>query len=1180
MFSVVSLWATAQEIVHEHVIQHAFVENKGQWESPILFRAKFPGGNLWVQQSKFVFHLQDFSALTKVHGQPIDHVAEVAKQGVVHLNFIGSNRVEQVEKSHPTPNYYNYFIGNDSTRWKSGVYGYSEAVLKEFYDGIDLKLLEEKGGLKYEFHVQPEINPTCIQLAFDGQKNLRLDKNGNLIVATDLGNIVEQKPYAYQIIHGKIVAVACDFVISNATVSFRLGNYNKRVALVIDPVLVFSTFAGAVSDNFGMTATYGFDGTAYTGGMVYGNSYPTPDSNAYDISSNFTVPNNAVYGITDAFISKYSADGTSLLWTTFLGGGDANQGTETAQSMICDSLNNVYVFGSTSSVDFPIVNGYQTAHAGGSPNSNHFFNGVYFTNQGTDIYVAKVSANGQNLLGSTYFGGSKNDGVNTKISSGTYNSVAAYDSLTTNYGDQFRGEIMLDETGNCIVASCSRSNDFPVLNAFQSNYGGMQDGVVFKLNGNLSTLLWSSYYGGSNNDACYSVKTDGLGGIVFAGGTSSSNLIGTTNGWQPNYNGGKTDGFVVRIPSTGGSVLSATYVGTPNYDQAFFVEIDRNNHVFVLGQSAGGTFPVLNAAYVNPGSSQFILKLNTALSVNLKSTVFGNGSPAVSISPAAFLVDICGNCYISGWGANILQGTPLAGMPVSSDAFQGSPPNGFDFYLMVIERDFNGLLYGSYIGGNQANEHVDGGTSRFDKNGVVYQAVCGGCGGYSDFPTSPNAWSALNWSTNCNTAIFKFDFELIPKANFTTDQILGCAPFSVTLNNNSDDADAFLWDFGNGNTNSIDFNPTIVYTNPGVYTIKLLVTDSVCLITDTAQIDITVLAPINLVVSEDIALCTPSEVSLVASTGGGASEFIWSSTSDFSDTLNGNLSDSILVVTPDFSTVFYVQAGNGACSVVDSISVYFTSSSLELSGNDTICVGETSTITAVNTNPILSFTYQWSPDSIIVSSPTWNSVTIQPATTQYMSVLASASNGCVFSDSMLVYVGSIAGNNALASASEWTVPEGATVNLIGNPSGYTYSWLPAEMVANPSAQNTTAVVENTTVFTLLVSDGICTKQDTVQVKTVAFICGEPYIYVPNAFSPNGDQENDVLFVRGLLIEGMVFRVFNRWGELVFESFDRTIGWDGTFKGKLVEPDVYDYYLKALCIDGNESIIKGNVTVLR
>jgi hypothetical protein len=468
--------------------------------------------------------------------------------------------------------------------------------LKEFYDGIDLKLLEEKGGLKYEFHVQPEINPTCIQLAFDGHKNLRLDKNGNLIVATDLGNIVEQKPYAYQIIHGKIVAVACDFVISNATVSFRLGNYNKRVALVIDPVLVFSTFAGAVSDNFGMTATYGFDGTAYTGGMVYGNSYPTPDSNAYDISSNFTVPNNAVYGITDAFISKYSADGTSLLWTTFLGGGDANQGTETAQSMICDSLNNVYVFGSTSSVDFPIVNGYQTAHAGGSPNSNHFFNGVYFTNQGTDIYVAKVSANGQNLLGSTYFGGSKNDGVNTKISSGTYNSVAAYDSLTTNYGDQFRGEIMLDETGNCIVASCSRSNDFPVMNAFQSNYGGMQDGVVFKLNGNLSTLLWSSYYGGSNNDACYSVKTDGLGGIVFAGGTSSSNLIGTTNGWQPNYNGGKTDGFVVRIPSTGGSVLSATYVGTPNYDQAFFVEIDRNNHVFVLGQSAGGTFPVLNAA--------------------------------------------------------------------------------------------------------------------------------------------------------------------------------------------------------------------------------------------------------------------------------------------------------------------------------------------------------------------------------------------------------------------------------------------------------------------------------------------------------------------------------------------------------------------------------------------------------
>mgnify|MGYP003346457632 CR=1 FL=1 len=105
-----------------------------------------------------------------------------------------------------------------------------------------------------------------------------------------------------------------------------------------------------------------------------------------------------------------------------------------------------------------------------------------------------------------------------------------------------------------------------------------------------------------------------------------------------------------------------------------------------------------------------------------------------------------------------------------------------------------------------------------------------------------------------------------------------------------------------------------------------------------------------------------------------------------------------------------------------------------------------------------------------------------------------------------------------------------------------------------------------TLFTLTASDGVCYRSDTVLVKVFTFICGEPFIFVPNAFSPNGDNENDVLYVRGQLIEGMLFRVFDRWGELVFESTDRTIGWDGTFKGKQLDPDVYDYYLKANCID--------------
>ena len=1177
LLSIVPL--KAQELDHDHSLLHAFVENKGQWPEAILFKTKFHGGNLWIQQQKFLFHLQDFSRLQELHRKPQDSEEEIRhQQMLVHLNFPTANKVSQIEKTNKTNAYYNFFIGNDPSKWASDVYGYSEAILKEFYNGIDLKLIEQKEELKYEFHVQPGADPKAIIFNYGGVKKVSVSKSGELIVETAMGKIIEQKPYSYQVINGRIKEIPSSFVVNGNDVQFKLGSYDTRYELVIDPVLIFATYSGSVTDNFGMTATYGYDGTAYSAGIIYGNQYPTPDPLAWDVNSNITVPSTNV-ATTDAFISKYSADGTTMLWTTFIGGGDNVQGTETSHSLICDQNNNVYLYGVTSAIDFPVQGGFQTSHGGGSTLSVNF-NGTNFGNVGTDIFVAKFSSNGHNLLGSTYIGGSSNDGVNYKVTSGNYNSVAAYDSLSMNYGDQFRGEIMLDQDGNCIVASCTRSADFPVLNAFQSTNAGQLDGVIFKMSTNLNSLMWSSYYGGTNNDACYSVKVDSSSNIVFAGGTSSTDLPFTTGGYQSSYNGGKTDGFVVKLAPSGTSVTNATYLGTSDYDQAFFVEIDRNDNVFVLGQSIGGTFPVNNASYAIPGSSQFIIKLNPELTSNLNSTVFGNGSPNINISPAAFLVDICGNMYVSGWGANILQGVPMSGMPVTPDAFQSSPPNGFDFYLLVIKREFQDILYGTYLGGGSAQEHVDGGTSRFDKNGVVYQSVCGGCGGNSDFPTTPGAWSSQNLSSNCNNLIFKFDFELIPKAEFTVDNNLGCATFEVSFDNFSTNSDSYLWDFGNGDTTSIIFNPTMTYTVPGVYDIYLYVTDSICLLTDTAYLTITVTDSIQLNVPNDLELCTPVELTLNANSSGTASYFIWSSSPDFSDTLNTSTSDSVLVITPNGPITYYVMAGNPGCSAIDSVVIDFIGSALILSGDSTLCIGDITTINVANTNPSISFDYIWSPSSIIVGPNNTNLVQVSPVSTQYLYVTASASNGCLVEDSILIQVSSIPDGAVVATASEYIIPEGGTTTLIGQPSGYSYLWTPTTGLTAPTSQETSATVNQTTIYTLTVSDGICTKSDTVQVKTYGFICDEPYIFVPNAFTPNGDGENDVLYVRGPLIEGMVFRVFDRWGEMVFESFDRLEGWDGTFRGKKLDPDVYDYYLKAICIDGQEGIIKGNVTLMK
>jgi gliding motility-associated-like protein len=1171
---------SAQDVTHEHSVYHSFIENKGQWPDQVFFMNRFGSGNMWVENGRILFHVQDYDAVQDQHLSINAEDSLYFRQEVINLHFEGANDVTEVSKSEPSSHYYNYFIGNESDKWAKEVHSYSSFTLHEMYEGVDVRFIEQEKQIKYEFIVDPKTSIDQVKLRYGNQKSLTIDDEGRLVIEGELGKIIEEKPYAYQIVNGKIVEVECAFDLDGNQLSFKLGDYNERVQLIIDPTLVFATYCGAVSDNFGMTATYGYDGTAYNGGMVYGNDYPTPDPNAYDVNSNMTIPDVNI-ATTDAFISKYSPDGTTMIWSTFFGGGDNTQGTEVPHSLICDKDNNIYVYGVTSSLDFPIVNGFQTTHAGGSTLSITS-NGTNFGTVGTDIFVAKFSSNGQNLDGSTYVGGSENDGVNYLVSSGTYSSSAAYDSLTTNYGDQFRGEIMLDSINNILIGSCTRSIDFPTESPFQSALNGQQDGIVFKLNNDFASLQWSSFYGGSNNDAVYSIKVDSSANVVFAGGTSSSDLTGTAGGYQPAYGGGISDGFIGKLIPNGQVLQQATYLGVAQYDQTFFVEIDRLDNIFVVGQSNGGNFPVVNANYSNPNSSQFIAKLEPSLDVLIGSTVFGTGSASFDISPSAFLVDICGNMYVSGWGANILQNNPLSGMPVTSDAFQQTSPNGFDFYLIVIEREFNSLLYGTYMGGSTSREHVDGGTSRFDKNGVVYQGVCGGCGGNSDFPTSPGAWSDQNLASNCNALVFKFDFNLIPNAEFTVDNSTGCAPFEVTFDNFSSESDSYVWDFGDGTLDSTTFEPTVTYNTPGTYDVALYVTDSICLITDTAFITITVTPEITIDNMASIALCSPEPIDLEANTDGGATEFIWSSSNDFSDTLNTDLSDSMVTITAPTDGYYYVMASNTGCSVIDSVEVTFTSAALSLAGDTSLCIGDQGTVLAFSGMLGITFSnFDWSADSIIVSGDGTDQVQINPISSQYLYLTADASNGCVITDSIFIGVSNINSNTIGATVSDDEVPVGTSVTLSATPTGgYIYSWIPGDGVDSPNSQTTNAYVEENTTFTVLISDGICTKQASVLVRVFDYVCEEPFVFVPNAFTPNGDNENDVLYVRSSIVEELVFRVYNRWGELVFETSDINTGWDGSFKGKKMDPDVYDYYLEGYCIDGQSFLIQGNITLIR
>ena len=1325
--------------IHAQFQGQEFVQNKGQWPSDVQFLAKEGPVKIWMGTNRFLYQLTDYSHLEKAHHEHLQIDNPTLASNFIEQRFIGINPGVSSSGYEPYAHTYNFFLGKDQNKWASKVSAFKEVNYQNYYPGVNLKWQNENGHYKYAFEVSPGASVNQIQWKYTGAQELSI-KKGALYLKTTVGEVREERPYAYQEINGQRKEVNCTYNIAkDGLFHYEVGAYDPNYPLVIDPILVFATYNGAVSDNFGMTATYGNDGSAYSAGVVYGNNFPLPSMASFDTSSNFTsISGN--YGITDVFVTRFSSDGSTMLWSSFLGGGDHLQGTETAHSLICDSLNNLYLFGATSSLDFPVSTGaFQAAHAGGTPNTNFFYNGIYFGAQGSDLFVSKLSANGQNLMASTYIGGSSNDGVNYRTLGLPYNSVVAYDSLTTNYGDQFRGEIYLDQNGSVLVASCTRSVNFPLQNAFQGVKGVGQDAVVFRLNPSFSALEFSSFYGGNKDDAAYSVKTDTLGAIVFAGGTSSNNLIGTTGAYQSTYNGGKTDGFVAKLNANGTSIIKASYVGTPNYDQVFFVEIDRNNHVFLLGQAVGGGFVVNNAPYSNPGSSQFVLKLNSALTSNLASTVIGNGSSQINISPAAFLVDICGNVYISGWGANILQSTPMSGMPVSSNAFQ-STTTGFDFYLMVLQNNFNGLLYGSYLGGTIAQEHVDGGTSRFDKNGVVYQSVCGGCGGFSDFPTSSQAWSSTNNSANCNNLVFKFDFQLIPTAEFTSSNVQGCEDLSVNFQNTSSQWDSYLWDFGNGATTSIVFNPSIVYTDPGTYEVFLYVTDSVCLITDTAQIQILVLDSLLIQLNDTISLCSSLPYSLIAATQGTAQQFIWSLMNDLSNPLNA-LQDSSIIITQ--GGWYFCQVSNGFCSLADSVfvafdtpinasftttdtigcaplSIFFNNSSTLTSayiwdfGNgmldsttfeptvtysqpgtytitlvisDTLCLGSDQMSIQITVGPALEVTapedillcssietniepiivgspstviwsstaafqdtlnlnnqpnltlidpqtgwyyvqvvssfctaidslqllitadslaisgpnlvcsqdpfelllvgaanaqsIEWSPTNLILGSNALPTASVALSASQYIYVEVLTTQNCLLQDSIFVNVSALDPLAVAASANPTILLPNTSSQLSGFPVGtFVYSWTPVAGLSNPNISNPQALIDQTTLYTLTVSDGLCSGSDTVLIKVYDSICASPFVFIPNAFSPNKDGNNDKLYVRGPFIESFVFRVYDRWGELVWETTNLTEGWDGTLRGKLLDPDVYDYYLQATCVGGLENIIKGNVTLIR
>ncbi|PSK90002.1 gliding motility-associated C-terminal domain-containing protein [Taibaiella chishuiensis] len=1098
-----------------------FIENHRQFPDQVLYKAFVPGGALFLTGKGFTYTYYNVADLDRIHDKRHeggDVSQEPVRFHAYQVNFLGADEQALSQPETKRSYHHNYFLGNDPARWAGDVPLYGKVTRKQVYKGIDAVVYSKGSAVKYDFMVDAGIDPSVIRLQFEGVTP-RLQRNGSLLLQTSVNTVTEQAPYAYQVIGDKEVKVPCRYKLSSdAVVSFELpSGYNKHYPLVIDPVLVFSTFSGGSAMTYGFSATYDTAGSLYAGGECFGVGWPVT-TGAYQV--NF---GNGV----DAGVNKYSPNGNILVYSTYYGG----SGQDLPTNMIVNNQGELVICGSTSSTNLPVPTGcYDNTYNGGS----------------ADIFIARFSVSGSNLLAATYIGGSSAEGQNVG-------------SLSPNYGDASRGEVLTDSVGNIYIAASSSSGNFPVTSsAFQGTLGGWQDGVICKFNAGLSNLLYSTFLGGSSDDACFSLVFNSSGEVVVCGGTMSPNFPTTSGTVHPAFQGGLADGFV-SILNLGTGLVHSTYLGTNQYDHAFKVQIDPANDIYVCGQTAGN-YPVSSGVYSITGGDIFIDKLSPNLSSSMLSTRLGN-TTGTKFVPTAFLHDNCGNTYLCGFRA----GNTL---PVTPNAFQSAPVYGF--WLGALGPGFTNLLYGTYIG--TSGDHVDGGSSRFDPKGIIYHSVCTNS---AAFPTTTGSWAPVKLNGTYDIASFKFNTDVsaidaaFALANNASDT--GCAPYSLQFTNLSTGSSSYLWDFGDGTPGSTLAEPSHTF-EAGAHLVKLIAYAPLgCALADTAEMMIYV-KPGNKprLILNDTFICAAAPLQLTAqvSNVSTAMGFHWEPVAAILS--NPNL--PTVSVNPAASNTFMVYISNAATGeCVDTamgtahIRIHDNNGMYALPGDTTICPGDTVLMRAFGGRH-----YTWSPlftiDNIHnATARAW------PETDRQYKVLIEGDSGCTIERAVNIR---LVPPMQLDAGPDLDVKYGESITIQAS-SNNPVSWTPASEVHPANGINPVVSPAKTTTYyvTAITPEG-CIVTDSVTIHVTNAV-------LPNAFTPNGDGVND--YFQLLPVDDRVklreMSIYNRFGQRVFFTRNIAEQWDGTHNGKPADLDTYYYYAEYK-IGERTYKLKGDVTLLR
>ena len=636
----------------------AFEQNQGQTDTQVKYMARGNGYTLFLTAKAAVFSLQSRSAESapstvrrgaelRAKSLPEQRNAQEDSTAVVRMQLVGGNSLAKIAASDQVPGKSNYFVGNDPSKWRRDVAHYARVSYENVYPGVNMAFHGAQRQFEFDFVVAPGANPAPIGFLFTGAQGMKTDDSGNLVISSAAGDVLLHKPVAYQERQGARQAVDARFLLKSGNkVSFELGDYDRSRELVIDPSVSYeySTYLGGTDDDEGYAIAFDSSGNAYVTGQTASPTFP---------GASGTLPDAAA-----VFVTKIDADGSSLLYSTYVGG--TGTGTDSGNGIAVDASGDAFVAGGTTSTTFPTTSvAFQKTLKGAG-----------------NAFVFELVPDGTSLTYCTYLGGSGND-----VALG----------------------IALDSAGNAYPVGETSSTDFPTSpNPLQGYVAGSKaSGFVTKLNSLGTALVYSTYLGGSSaGDFVGAVALDSSDNVYVTGQTFSSSFPTTTGAFQPkcgSCSGGDSDAFVTKLSPTGSALLYSTFLGGSGTDIGDGIAVDSSGNAYVTGLTGSTDFPLQSALQTALGGADdaFVTKLNPAGSALVYSTFLGGSQPDGAVTfGASIAVDSSGYAYLTGQ-------TSSTDFPLQS-ALQSTYGGGStDAFVSEINSTGSALAFSTYLGGSQ-----------------------------------------------------------------------------------------------------------------------------------------------------------------------------------------------------------------------------------------------------------------------------------------------------------------------------------------------------------------------------------------------------------------------------------------------------------------------------------------------